>query len=154
MGPSMGIVEFGPLYRLSAYPPVVRTAAACPDRWAHRVRPHAAFRARNSHPAGPTAEALPLDRRVRGLDINGFDPFIHHGTARGALRAVAEAFDRPSGSPPMSALVRIYRTLRTIARELKAQDGADTVFNRRHFGQLVLAGQQTAVRLGLIPRRR
>lgn len=76
-------------------------------------------------------------------DINGFDPFIHHGTARGALRAVAEPLDRPSGSPPMSALVRIYRTLRTIARELKAQDGADTVFNRRHFGQLVLAGQLT-----------
>jgi hypothetical protein len=86
-------------------------------------------------------------------DINGFDPFIHQGTARGTLRAVAEAFDRPSGSPPMSDLVRIYRTLRTMARDLKAQDGAHTVFNRRHFGQLVLAGQQTAVRLGLVPQR-
>lgn len=86
-------------------------------------------------------------------DINGFDPFIHQGTARGALRSVAEAFHRPSGSPSMHDLQRIYRTLRATARELKAQDGADTVFNRRHFGQLVLAGQQTAVRLRLVPRR-
>jgi hypothetical protein len=95
-------------------------------------------------------EATPYRVQKSLSDINGFDPFIHHGTAQGVLRAVADAFHRPGRSPSMLELQRVYRTQRATARELKTQDGADTLFNRRHFGQLVLVAQKTAVRLGLV----
>ena len=95
-------------------------------------------------------EAQPFRLQKTLSDLNGFDPYIHHGTAEGVLRELANVFVTRRAQPSLQALLLLYRQLKRFAVTLKAQERADTLFTPYYFRALVTTGQEMATRLGLL----
>lgn len=68
-------------------------------------------------------------------DMNGYDPLIHNGTQRGAIRAMFEAFS-VAGPADMGPAHRLVRRLGHVANRLKREHRADTVFSRTMCNEL------------------
>jgi hypothetical protein len=84
-------------------------------------------------------------------DINGVDPHVHGGTARGILRELLGAFPRegPIAQPTTDDLQRVHRALVKAAEILKRENRASSVFTSTLSRGVVLAARQIVERLGL-----
>jgi hypothetical protein len=82
-------------------------------------------------------------------DIGGIDAKVHHGTARGAICAVLEVFERPEGNPSAAQVMRLHRRMMRLLPKLKAQHGNRDLFSTRVYGQLVASGWRAAQEMGL-----
>jgi hypothetical protein len=74
-------------------------------------------------------------------DLNGTDPFIHHGNAEGILKALSNALYRNADSPSFTELGMIYRDLKAAASEFRSGRRGDILFEAHAFKWLVLAAQ-------------
>lgn len=83
-------------------------------------------------------------------DINGIDPLIHGGSARGVLREITNAFDRAHLQPTPEQLEAVYGDLRRAAADLKAQYRSASLFTPTLFRRLVIAAQALTKSLGLL----
>jgi hypothetical protein len=82
-------------------------------------------------------------------DIGGVDPKIHHGTVRGAICAVLEALEKPSGNPSAADVMRLYRRMMRLVPQLKARHGNREIFSTRVYGELVTSGWVAAKEMRL-----
>jgi hypothetical protein len=89
-------------------------------------------------------------------DLNGTDPFIHHGKPEGVLKALANALYRNAKSPTFTELETIYRDLKAAASEFRSGRKGGGLFEAHAFKWLVFAGQSSAEEqvAALKPRRR
>jgi hypothetical protein len=84
-------------------------------------------------------------RLIKSLsDLNGTDPFIHHGHAEGVLRALGNTLYRNASSPNFSELETIYLDLKTTASKFRSGRRVDSLFEAQAFKGLVLAAQSSA----------
>jgi hypothetical protein len=85
-------------------------------------------------------------------DLNGTDPFIHHGNAEGVLKALSNALYRNSKSPSFTELGMIYGDLKAAASQFRTGRKADSLFEAHAFKSLVYAAQSSALkRVGASP---
>lgn len=70
-------------------------------------------------------------------DIGGTDPYIHHGTPLGILRALMNALSRNRRRPTVSVLEEIYKDLKGAASTLKVDLRTKSLFEARAFRELV-----------------
>jgi hypothetical protein len=89
-------------------------------------------------------------------DLNGTDPFIHHGNAEGVLKALSNALYRNADSPSFTELGMIYRDLKAAASQFRSGRKRDSLFEAHAFKSLVYAAQLSALeRVGAsTPRKR
>jgi hypothetical protein len=89
-------------------------------------------------------------------DLNGTDPFIHHGQAEGVLKALSNALYRNAKSPSLMELETIYRDLNAAASKFRSGRKGDSLFEAHAFKWLVFMAQSSAQKqvAALMPRRR
>ncbi len=75
-------------------------------------------------------------------DLNGTDFHIHHGTVRGVLSALCNAFVSRRQRPTVPRMLRVYRQLRRVIPALRAEAGTKDLFQARVFDDLVLASRR------------
>jgi hypothetical protein len=85
-------------------------------------------------------------------DVNGIDPGIHGGTAKGVISCVLSNLGRPRGNPPPELVARIYRRLLKAVPFLKRNYGQAAIYSRALFGALVEGAARLAEREGLVAR--
>jgi hypothetical protein len=88
-------------------------------------------------------------------DLNGTDPFIHHGNAQGVLKALSNALYRNAKSPSLMELETIYRDLRAAASKFRSGRKGDSLFEAHAFKWLVFMAQSSAQKqvAGLMPSK-
>jgi len=84
-------------------------------------------------------------------DLNGFDPIIHDGNARGVLSALTDLFESSLGPVDASDLMPFYGKVAEDAVRIKARNG-NTLFRATSFRQLVIQSQYRALEAGFIPQ--
>jgi len=74
-------------------------------------------------------------------DLNGYDPYIHHGTAAGMYEAICDVFTdfRPFPVPRARGFSNVYRALGRFRRE---QFRSGTAYSSDRFKQLVVAARE------------
>ncbi len=77
-------------------------------------------------------------------DLDGTDPHIHDGNAKGVLRALSNALSRRGSSPTLAQLERLYLDLKRVAEQLKRERGG-SLFEAGAFKQLRVAASELAV---------
>ena len=77
-------------------------------------------------------------------DLNGTDPFIHHGKAEGVLKALSNALYRNAKSPNFNELEMIYRDLKAAASKFRSGKKGGSLFEAHAFKSLVFAAQSSA----------
>lgn len=70
-------------------------------------------------------------------DLNGTDPYIHHGDADSVLIMLCDAFVRIDDRPSIEELRFIYAAVRRAARDVRVR--YHDIFGARPFEELVLA---------------
>jgi len=81
-------------------------------------------------------------RPVRSIsDLAGTDFHPHHGTVAGGLAALCNAFVGRTPRPTVPRMKTVYRQLRRVIPELKANAGAHSLFEARVFNDLVIAAR-------------
>ncbi|MBI1356290.1 MAG: hypothetical protein GC160_18265 [Acidobacteria bacterium] len=80
-------------------------------------------------------------------DINGTDPFIHHGTVKGVLAELNNAFLNARRQPSLAESFWIYTAVRKEAPNLLRQAGSTTVFAPRVFKWLAFRARELAARI-------
>ena len=83
-------------------------------------------------------------------DVNGIDPLIHEGSARGVLRELTNAFGRANAQPPTAQLEAVHRGLERAAASLKRQYRSRTIFTPAIFRRLVLAAEALTKEFGIL----
>jgi len=83
-------------------------------------------------------------------DLNGYDPYIHHGHVKGVLRALSDLFESSLGKVDAADLFRLYRIVSRDAFIIKKRNG-DDLFRPSSFRQLVYESQHRARDLVYIP---
>jgi hypothetical protein len=85
-------------------------------------------------------ESRPFRLQQSLSDLNGFDPYIHHGTIDDMIHAIRDVFTdaRPFPVATIRQVHQVYRALRTFARE---KFGAASPYSADRFRQLVTAGR-------------
>lgn len=97
------------------------------------------------------AEDYRVDRSLS--DIKGIDPYIHHGTVDGILKAVRSALGAPSDKQVTLAQLRtLAEGVIAIVEDLKATEGWTSAFDRHVFTAAVAAATEQAALLGLTPQ--
>lgn len=82
-------------------------------------------------------------RAVRSIsDLAGTDFHTHHGTVSGVLAALCNAFVGRTPRPTVPRMKTVYRQLRRAIPELKANAGANSLFEARVFNDLVVAARR------------
>ncbi len=76
-------------------------------------------------------------------DLNGTDPLVHDGKARGVLRALTNALTRKIHPPTFAELDAIYCDLSKEARRIKESRGG-SLFEARPFQDLAVLARQLA----------
>lgn len=76
-------------------------------------------------------------------DLGGTDEYVHGGTPRGVLRALANALVRQRQRPSVDDLEVIYEALRLAAEEIKRRLRADSLFEARAFRELVVTARMS-----------
>jgi hypothetical protein len=77
-------------------------------------------------------------------DLNGTDPYIHHGTVAGVFGQIASAFVRLDSRPTTRQMQIIYRKLRKELPNLVQEAGADSAFEARVFKDLCVLASAAA----------
>jgi hypothetical protein len=74
-------------------------------------------------------------------DLNGYDPYIHHGTPVGMFAAICDVFTdfRPFPLSEATQFRKVYAALRTFRRQ---QFGTTSAYSSDKFKQLVVAGRE------------
>jgi len=80
-------------------------------------------------------------------DLNGTDPHIHHGTIRGVLRELGNAFARPGKHVSVQQMWRIYREVREGVPEILRHRGARSIFEAGVFRDVSLVASAAAARI-------
>jgi hypothetical protein len=88
-----------------------------------------------------------LDRHLS--DLKGIDPKIHNRTVGGAICAILDVLDKPSGNPPLTDVRRLYLRMIRFLGPLKKRHGAKNIFNTRVYGELTAFGFEEAKQMGL-----
>ena len=85
-------------------------------------------------------ERVPYQLSRSLSDIAGYDGPIHHGTAEGILRAVADTMGTKGGQIGHADLLDVARDLQKVARNIKNEH--DSLFKRAAFADLVFAAKK------------
>ncbi len=98
--------------------------------------------------ANPTHQWFVFESRAHRLqkslsDLNGTDPYIHDGKARGVLRELTNAMTRKIHPPSLAELDAIYCDLHKEARKIKQLRGG-SLFEARPFQDLAFLARQLA----------
>lgn len=91
-------------------------------------------------------EATNYRLQISLSDLNGMDPYIHGGTAKGLSIALTDLFPGADAD----ALMSIYRAVSARAQVIKARNGND-LFRPSSYRQLVAISQECAKAAGYIP---
>ena len=84
-------------------------------------------------------------------DLNGRDPYIHHGSPRQVIVRILDVLRTTSGNPDIRTIVRLDRDLCRATRLLKQSYHAQSVFaSATLFAAVVAAGTELATEAGLI----
>lgn len=80
-------------------------------------------------------------------DLNEQDPFIHHGTPDGVLRALANIFTRTGKlQPKISDLKNIFKEMRSFCKSYKKDNGVKSIFDAKAFQDLVIAAKASSIK--------
>lgn len=80
-------------------------------------------------------------------DINGIDPQIHNGTAKGVMAGLRNIFRQPGDVTTVPEMLLSYRTVRKKVPELKLNAGGKSLFEASVFRDLMLAASVESYRL-------
>lgn len=83
-------------------------------------------------------------------DLNGYDPFIHYGTAQGILVALTDIFSGGRNQPDPIQLFSLYRKVRRAASKVKLAY-RNNLFTPSCFRKLIAISQLMARRASYIP---
>ena len=72
-------------------------------------------------------------------DLNGYDPFVHHGTVTGVLQALLDAFENATRRVSIAEMKSAFDALRIVADQLKLTNELPNLYRAAAFRQLVLA---------------
>jgi hypothetical protein len=75
-------------------------------------------------------------------DLDGTDPGIHRNTVVGVLQSVTKAFQRPGAAVSVDDLLRIYRVLSRVAKDLKRSEHTNSLYSGVLFTKLAYAAQK------------
>ena len=96
-------------------------------------------------------EAVPRRAEKSLSDLSGTDVYIHHGSVRGVLAQLCNAFVR-LGQPTTQDMEKSYLRLSDLLPQLLKQSGADSPFEARIFRDLVVAARALTRRKNLKSR--
>lgn len=72
-------------------------------------------------------------------DINGIDPKIHNGTAKGVMAGLRNIFRQPGDVTTVPEMLTSYRSVRKKLSDLRLNAGGQSLFQASVFQELVLA---------------
>jgi hypothetical protein len=72
-------------------------------------------------------------------DINGIDPQIHHGTAKGVMAGLRNIFRQPSDVTTVPEMLLSYRAVKRKLPELRRNAGGKSLFEASVFQDLTVA---------------
>ena len=72
-------------------------------------------------------------------DINGIDPKIHNGTAKGVMAGLRNIFRQPGDVTTVPEMLASYRAVRKKLSDLRLNSGGQSLFQASVFQDLVLA---------------
>jgi hypothetical protein len=82
-------------------------------------------------------ESKPYRMQRSTSDINGIDPQIHHGSARGIMAGLRNIFRQPRNVTTVPEMLITYRAVRKKLPELKLNAGGKSMFQASMFQDLV-----------------
>jgi len=85
-------------------------------------------------------------------DINGLDPQIHNGTAKGVMAGLRNIFRQPSDATTVPEMLASFRAVRRGLPELRKRSGVKSLFEASVFQDLTVAALVESQKL--IERRR
>ena len=77
-------------------------------------------------------------------DLNGTDPFIHHGTIAGVFRELCSIFWKPGKQPSIQQMWEIYRAVRGSLPTVLHDAGAQSLYSARVFKDLCVIARAAA----------
>lgn len=84
-------------------------------------------------------ERTPYRAQKSTSDINGIDPQIHHGTAKGVMAGLRNILRQPGDVTTVPEMLRSYDTVRRKLPEFKENAGGKSLFKASVFHDLMLA---------------
>jgi len=84
-------------------------------------------------------ESKPYRAQRSTSDINGIDPQIHNGTAKGVMAGVRNIFKQPGDVTTVPEMLTSYRAERRKLPALRLNAGGDSLFEASVFHDLVFA---------------
>lgn len=84
-------------------------------------------------------ESKPYRTQRSTSDINGIDPQIHHGTARGIMAGLRNILRQPGDVTTVPEMLLSYRTVRKKLPALRRNAGGKSLFEASVFHDLTLA---------------
>jgi hypothetical protein len=79
-------------------------------------------------------------------DLNGTDPYVHHGRIDGIFGELCNAFVRLERQPTVPQMWRVYRDVKNSVPEILRTAGARSVFTPRVFRDLCVVASAAAIR--------
>jgi hypothetical protein len=92
-------------------------------------------------------ESKPYRTQKSTSDINGIDPQIHHGTAKGVMAGLRNIFRQPGDVTTVPEMLSSYRAVRRKLPELKLNAGGKSLFEASVFHDLMLAASVESQKL-------
>lgn len=92
-------------------------------------------------------ESTPYRAQKSTSDINGIDPQIHHGTAKGVMAGLRNIFRQPGDVTTVPEMLRSYRAVRRKLPELRLNAGGKSLFEASVFHDLMLAASVESQKL-------
>jgi len=83
-------------------------------------------------------------------DLNGLDPYIHHGTQEGIYRSILDCFGTSGRAPSFAALQALGRGLTRAMMKLEKEQALSDPFHPYAFRQAVWAATELARDAGLL----
>jgi hypothetical protein len=83
-------------------------------------------------------------------DLNGIDPGIHGGTARGVISCILASLAKPSANPDLTEVRQIHDQLWRAVPALKSKHGRTTIYSKIIFYDLVSAAVVLTTKAGLL----
>jgi hypothetical protein len=84
-------------------------------------------------------ESKPYRAQRSTSDINGIDPQIHHGTAKGVMAGLRNILRQPGDVTTVPEMLASYRAVRRKLPELRLNAGGKSLFEASVFHDLTLA---------------
>ncbi|MGB6689704.1 MAG: hypothetical protein WBE76_17850 [Terracidiphilus sp.] len=84
-------------------------------------------------------ETKPYRTQQSTSDVNGIDPFIHHGKPKEVMTQLRNIFRKPGDTISVPHMFAIYRAIRRRLPELKKNAGGGSLFESAIFEDIALA---------------